>query len=108
MNISEKFKAINNKIKQNKAQYNLYNQIAEISALSSGNVSKYEFLVGKNILPKKDLLEKAATMKLFKYSLLGKELKAQTDILKKHYQKIEIGFKFDKRISKKPQYLKNI
>ena len=108
MNISEKFKAINNKIKQNKGQCNLYNQIAEISALSSGNVSKYEFLVGKNILPKKDLLEKAATMKLFKYSLLGKELKAQIDILKKRYQKIEIGFKFDKRISKKNQYLKNI
>ena len=43
MSISEKMKAINNKIEQKKAQYNLERQIAKISALSSGNVSKYEF-----------------------------------------------------------------
>ena len=33
---------------------------------------------------KKTLLEKAATMKRFKYSPLDKELKAETDIEKKH------------------------
>ena len=38
-------------------------QTAEISALSSRNASKYEFLTGKNVLPEKDLLEKAATTK---------------------------------------------
>ena len=43
MSISEKMKAINNKIEQKKAQYNLERQTAKISALSSGNVSKYEF-----------------------------------------------------------------
>ena len=43
ISISEKMKAINNKIEQKKAQYNLERQIAKISALSSGNVSKYEF-----------------------------------------------------------------
>ena len=31
-----------------KAQYNLDIQTAKISALSSGNVSKYEFLTGKD------------------------------------------------------------
>ena len=36
-----------------------------MSALSSGNVSKYEFLTGKEVLPEKDLLEKAATKKRF-------------------------------------------
>ena len=35
---------------------------------------------------KKDLLEKAATMKRFEYSLLRKELKAQTDIAKDYYK----------------------
>ena len=65
MNISEKIKTINNNIEQNKAQYNLDRQTAKISALSSGNVSKYEFLTGKDVLPEKDLLEKAATMKRF-------------------------------------------
>ena len=39
MNISEKIKAINNKIEQRKAQYNLERETAKISALSSGNVS---------------------------------------------------------------------
>ena len=59
MSISEKIKIINNKIEQNKAQYNLDRQTAKSSVLSSGNVSKYEFLTGKDILPEKDSLEKA-------------------------------------------------
>ena len=63
MSISEKIKTVNIKIKQNKAQYNLDRQTAKISALSSGNVSKYEFLTGKDVLPEKDLLEKVAAIK---------------------------------------------
>ena len=50
MSISEKIKAINNKIEQNKAQYNLDRQTAKISALSSWSASKYEFLTGKYVL----------------------------------------------------------
>ena len=82
MSISEKIKAINNKIKQNKAQCDLDRQTAKISALSPGNVSKYEFLTGKDVLP-----EIASTVKRLEYSPLGNELKAQTDIGKKQYQK---------------------
>ena len=40
MIISEKIKTTNNKIEQNKAQYNLVRKTANISALSSGNVRK--------------------------------------------------------------------
>ena len=79
----EKVKAINNKIKQNKAHYSLDRQTAKMSALSSGNVTKYEFLTGKDILPERDLLEKTAAIKRFEYSLLGKELKKQTSFAKK-------------------------
>ena len=43
MSISEKIKAINNKIEQNIARYDLDRQAAQISTLSSENVSKYEF-----------------------------------------------------------------
>ena len=50
MTINEKIKTIENKIEQNKAQYDLDRQHAKISALSSGNVSKYEFLTGKDVL----------------------------------------------------------
>ena len=73
MNISQKFKDINNKVKQNTAQYNLDRQTARISALSSGNVNKYEFLTGKDVLSGKVLLEKTVEIKRFKYSPLGKE-----------------------------------
>ena len=46
----------------------------------------------KDVLLKKDLLEKAATMKTFGYSPLGKTLKAQTDIAKKQYQGLDKVF----------------
>ena len=65
MSISEKIKAINNKIGQHKAQYNLERQTPKMSALSSGNVSKHEFMTSKDVLPEKNLLEKAATTKRF-------------------------------------------
>ena len=55
MSISEKIKAINNKIKWNKAQYDLVIQIVKIAAFLSGNVSKYEFLTGKDLLLEKDM-----------------------------------------------------
>ena len=107
MSISEKIKAINNKVEQNKAQYDLDKQTTMICALSSGNVSKYEFLTGKDVLPQKDLLEKASTMKSFEYLPLGKKLKAQTDIAKKQCQKLHNTFEFDKIIKKEKLTLEN-
>ena len=80
MSISEEIKTINNKIEQNKAHYNSDRQTAKISALSPGNVSKYESLTGKDLVPIQNLLEKAAIMKRFEYFLLGKELKRKTSI----------------------------
>ena len=63
MIISEKIKTTNNKIEQSKAQFDLDEQTAKISALSSGNVNKCEFSTGKDVLPEKDLIEKAETKK---------------------------------------------
>ena len=105
MSVSEKIKTIDNNIEQDKAQYNSDRQTAKISALSSGNVSKYEFLTCKDVLPEKDLLEEAATMKRFEYSPLGKELKAQTDIAKKQYSPLGKELKAQTDIAKK-QYQK--
>ena len=59
MIITEKINIIDNKIKLNKAQYDLDKQTAKISALLSRNVNKYEFLTGKDFLPEKELLENA-------------------------------------------------
>ena len=52
MTISEKIKTIHNKIKENNAQYILEKQIAKISTSLSRNVSKYEFLVCKDVYQK--------------------------------------------------------
>ena len=87
MSFSEKIKTMDNTIEQNKARYNLDRQAAKISALLSGNVGKYEFLTDKDVLPEKDLLEKAATIKKFEYSPLSSELKKkQIDIAKDEYK----------------------
>ena len=64
--------SVNNENKQNKDQYNLDRQTATISAISSGNLGKYEVLTGKDLLPEKDLLEKTTLIKRFEYSPLGK------------------------------------
>ena len=52
--------------KQSAIQFR-HNLDAKISALASGNVSKYQFLTTKDILPEKYLLEKAAALKRFEY-----------------------------------------
>ena len=106
MSISEKIKTIDNKIEQNKAQYDLDRPTAKISALSSGNISKYKFLTGKDVLPERNLLEKDATLKRFEFSLLGKTLKAQTDSAKKKYQILNKTFESDKIIKKKTPTVK--
>ena len=54
-----------------------------MSLLSSGNAAKCKFLTGEEILPKRGLLEKAATIKRFEYSHLVSDLKKDTDIAKK-------------------------
>ena len=42
---------INDKIKYEKLQYDINREAAKISALSSGKVDEYEYLVGEEILP---------------------------------------------------------
>ena len=57
MSISGKIKSINNKIEQKKAQYDLDGQTAKTSDLSSGNVSKYKFLIDKDVLPERNSIK---------------------------------------------------
>ena len=54
MTVTAKIKTIDNKIDQKKAQYDLGRKTAKISILSSGNISKYEFVTGKDVLTGKD------------------------------------------------------
>ena len=55
---------------QNEAQYNLDRKAAKISALSSNNLHKYEYLTGEDVGPKPCTVEEAK----FEYSPLGKIL----------------------------------
>ena len=62
-----KLKTSNNKIEQNKTQYDLDRQTAKISDSSYGDVNKQQFLKDKDVLLEKDLLEKVATLKIFEH-----------------------------------------
>ena len=53
-------------------------------------------MTDKDVLPEKDLLEKAATTKTFQYSSLVSELNKQTDITKKQYKGLDDVFELDK------------
>ena len=53
---------------QNKAQYDLDRKAAKISALSSNNLDKYEYLTGEDLSLKSSTVEQAN----FEYSPLGK------------------------------------
>ena len=57
MTKTEQVKILNDKIKANKAQYDLDRQVAKISALSSGESEKYEYyLTGENLGYKPDVV----------------------------------------------------
>ena len=49
MTVTDQIKILNRKIKQNEAQYDLDRKAAKISALSSNNLDKYEYLTGKDL-----------------------------------------------------------
>ena len=53
---------------QNEAQYDLDREAAKISALSSNNLDKYEYLTGEDLAIKPSAVEKAE----LEYSPLGK------------------------------------
>ena len=62
-------------------------------------------MTGKEFLPEKDLLEKAATMKRFEYPPLESELKKQIYIAEKQYKRLSNTYEFD-RIKKEKSKIK--
>ena len=107
ISISEKINIIDSKVEPTKAQYNLGRHTVKISALSSESLTICQFLTGKNVLTEKDFPENAAELRRFDYSPLGKELKAQTDIAKKQYEKLDSTSKLAKIIEKEKPTLEN-
>ena len=68
MTRKEQNKILNDKIEAYNAQYNLDRMNAEMSAYSSGDLPKYEYLTKKDLKYKPNAFEQAK----FKYSPLGK------------------------------------
>ena len=83
MTRKEQIKILDNKIKTNERQYYLDRINAEISAYSSGDLPKHEYLTKKDLGYKPDAVEKVKS----EYSLLGKVF---TDGLDKSYKKVAI------------------
>ena len=67
MTVTDQLKIIDNKIKENQAQYDLDRLAAKTSAYSSGDLRKYEYLAGQDLGYKPSVFEQAK----FGYSPLG-------------------------------------
>ena len=68
MTVTDQIKIIENKIKANQGQCDLDRLTAKISALSSGELRKYEYLTGEDLGYRPSVLEQTK----FDYSPLGK------------------------------------
>ena len=68
MTLTDQAKILDHKIKANKTQYELDREAAKISALSSGELEKYEYVTGEDLGYKPDVVQKAK----FECSPLGK------------------------------------
>ena len=71
--------AINDQIRDEKLQYDINREAAKISALSSGKIHKYKYLIAEDILPsnKQQIIEQTR----FTYSPLRKAFKKQIKII---------------------------
>ena len=68
MKVTDQINILNRKIKENEAQYDLDREAAKISALSSNNLDKYEYLTGEYLGFKPSTVEQAN----FEHYPLGK------------------------------------
>ena len=82
MTRKDQIKILNNKIESNTNQYKVDRLNAEISAFSSGDLNKYEFLTRKDLKYKPNALDKAK----FEFSPLGKAFSVGLDKTADGYQ----------------------
>ena len=59
MTITDQINILNKKILKNEAQYDLDRKAAKVSALSSNNLDKYEYLTGEYLGLKPNTIEQA-------------------------------------------------
>ena len=74
------------KIWDEKLQYDINREAAKISVLLSGKIDKYEYLTGEEILPSDQsrIIEQAR----FRYSTLGEAFEKQTNMIEDQGKKL--------------------
>ena len=90
MKLIEYVKILDDKIKANQAQYDLGREAAKISALSSKELDKYEYLTGEDLGYKPDVIQRVK----FEYSPLGE---AFNKVFKKDDKNKKVN-KYDKNL----------
>ena len=83
MTKSDQIKILNNKIKANNVQYDINRLNAEISAYSSGDLDKYEFLTKQDLKYKPDALTYSPLGKVFNDRLNKKDNTKKVGILQR-------------------------
>ena len=86
---------IEDKIKDEKLQYDINRGTAKISALSSGKLDKYEYLTGEEILPsnQQQIIEQVK----FTYSLQEKAFEKQTKTIEDQGKKQIKAIQYNKQ-----------
>ena len=88
MTVTDRIKIIDRNFMQNEAQYDLDRKAAKISASSSNNLGKYEYLTGEDLGLKPSTIEQAK----FEYSPLGKIVNkglSEDDKKEEHFKRLE-------------------
>ena len=101
MTVSEKNKTIDDKIEQNKAQYNLCRQKVRFQLYRQIMLVNINFHKARMFYLEKKLLEKAAIIKRFKFLPLDSRLNKQTDMVRKQYQGLKKVYESDKKEEEK-------
>ena len=75
----------NDKIRDEKLQYDINRKAAKISALSSGKIHKYEYFTGKDILPSNQ--QQTTEQSRFTFSPLGKAFEKEVKTIEDQCEK---------------------
>ena len=94
MTIEEQIKILDDKIRQNQADYNLYRQNAKIFALSSGKFGKYEYLTGEDLGYRPDPVQKVR----FECSPLGQVFNKVLNVDEKQEGSLKILKNFENKM----------
>ena len=86
---------IDDQIRDEKLQYNINRDAANLSSLSSGKINKFKYLTGEEILPsnQKQIIKQVK----FTYSLLGKAFEKQTKTIEDQGEKQVKAIKDNKK-----------